>query len=143
MAPQGHRASPGFGTPGRDEHLRIGDRERDEAVELLQEHVADGRLTLSEFDERAAQAYASKTRGDLARLTADLPPLRRAAPAAPAPAAAKPMTAGTIARVLVPALLLLSLVGLVAGAGVPPLAPIIVGFVVLKLALRPRHGCRF
>ena len=35
--------------------------------------TAEGRLTLAEFGERAGQAYAARTRGELARLVDDLP----------------------------------------------------------------------
>jgi hypothetical protein len=34
------------------EPLRIGDAERSQAAELLSEHMAEGRLTQLEFDER-------------------------------------------------------------------------------------------
>ena len=47
------------------------DRER--AVDVLRAGFAEGRLTREEFDERAAQAYASRTYGELDELTADLP----------------------------------------------------------------------
>ncbi len=58
-----------------DEHLqpRIGDRERDEAVRLLQEHLAAGRLDQDEFDERMSAALTARTMSDLAPLFADLP----------------------------------------------------------------------
>jgi ferric-dicitrate binding protein FerR (iron transport regulator) len=42
-------------------------------AEALREHVAEGRLTMDEFQERLQQVYQSKTYGELARLTADLP----------------------------------------------------------------------
>jgi hypothetical protein len=47
------------------------DRER--AVGVLRAGFAEGRLTQEELDERVAQAYASRTYGDLWALTADLP----------------------------------------------------------------------
>jgi len=58
-----------------DEHLqpRIGDRERDEAVRLLQEHLAAGRLDQSEFSERMSAALAARTQADLEPLFVDLP----------------------------------------------------------------------
>lgn len=52
---------------------RIGDAERDAAVESLQEHMSLGRLTSEEFDERMSKALQARTRGDLAGLFADLP----------------------------------------------------------------------
>lgn len=42
-------------------------------VEILGQATSDGRLTLDEYSERAATAYAAKTRADLAGLTDDLP----------------------------------------------------------------------
>ncbi|MGN0123253.1 MAG: DUF1707 domain-containing protein [Rhodococcus sp. (in: high G+C Gram-positive bacteria)] len=53
--------------------IRIGNAERSEALDLLGEHFALGRLTLSEFDERSAKASAATTRGDLQVLFTDLP----------------------------------------------------------------------
>jgi len=41
-------------------------------VAVLTEAAADGRLTLGEHSERAERAYAARTLGDLAVLTADL-----------------------------------------------------------------------
>jgi hypothetical protein len=53
--------------------MRIGDRERREVDARLQEALADGMLTLSEYDERAALCWAARTRTDLDALTRDLP----------------------------------------------------------------------
>jgi hypothetical protein len=74
---------------------RIGDRERDVAVARLQRAIAEGRLTPEEFDERVDLALASKTRGDLDRLLADLPQT-----AMPLPVAGPPRT-GRLRRWLV------------------------------------------
>ena len=52
---------------------RIGDAERDEAVEALREHMAQGRLDQSEFDERLTTALSARTRADLDPLFTDLP----------------------------------------------------------------------
>jgi hypothetical protein len=56
-----------------DDSLRVSDAERDATLKTLGDHAAVGRLTLDELEERAAQALAAKTRGDLAVLTSDLP----------------------------------------------------------------------
>ncbi|WP_170147792.1 DUF1707 domain-containing protein [Micromonospora phaseoli] len=56
-----------------DDQLRVSDREREEVVELLGKATAEGRLTLDEYSERAGAAHAAQTRGELARLTTDLP----------------------------------------------------------------------
>jgi hypothetical protein len=53
--------------------LRVSDAERDVTLKLLNENAAVGRLTLDELEERAGQAIAAKTRGELAKLTSDLP----------------------------------------------------------------------
>src|SRR3954454_22498795 len=54
-------------------HLRAGDTDRAAVATVLGRHMADGRLTVAEYDERVARAYAARTYGDLAELTADLP----------------------------------------------------------------------
>jgi hypothetical protein len=57
----------------RSPELRASDAERDRAIELLRQHAALGRLTPSELEERTENAYAAKTRADLAALLRDLP----------------------------------------------------------------------
>jgi hypothetical protein len=54
-------------------HLRAADADRAAVASLLGEHMAAGRLTVEEYDDRLARAYAAKTYGDLSELTADLP----------------------------------------------------------------------
>jgi len=58
---------------GERPEVRIGTAEREEAVHLLGEHFAAGRLTLDEFDERVTCATQARTRGDLVPLFRDLP----------------------------------------------------------------------
>ncbi len=70
-------------------HLRAADADRAAVADVLGAHMSAGRLTVAEFDERLAQAYAAKTYGELDRLTADLPPLDAStatASSAPVPA---------------------------------------------------------
>lgn len=57
----------------RSSEMRASDAERERVVDVLREAAADGRLTMDEHAERMDQAYASKTVGELARLTTDLP----------------------------------------------------------------------
>jgi uncharacterized protein DUF1707 len=64
---------------------RIGDRERREVDSLLQQAHADGVLTLTEYDERSAQCWASRTRSDLDALTRDLPDPKPDTASAPVP----------------------------------------------------------
>ena len=52
---------------------RIGDAERDRAAELLREHMAQGRLSAEEFDERIDAALKAKVATDLDPLFTDLP----------------------------------------------------------------------
>jgi hypothetical protein len=61
-------------------HLRAGDADRSAVAATLGRHMAAGRLTLDEYDERLARAYGAKTYGELAELTADLPTERGVAP---------------------------------------------------------------
>lgn len=75
--------------------LRIGDRERDAVAAVLTTAVGDGRLTITELDERMHQLYAATTFADLDPIVADLPVARpsaallaRATMAPEAPAAA-------------------------------------------------------
>jgi Domain of unknown function (DUF1707) len=56
-----------------DPRIRASDADRDRTVAALREHLAAGRLTIEEFDERLDQAYAAKTLGELDGLMADLP----------------------------------------------------------------------
>jgi hypothetical protein len=56
-----------------DHMIRASDRDRDTVVATLRDAYTAGRLTMEEFDERTTAAYASKTWGELRRLTEDLP----------------------------------------------------------------------
>lgn len=60
--------------PIRPEDLRVSDAERHHAQEVLHRAHGIGQLDLYEFDERVTAVWASRTRGDLHRLVADLPP---------------------------------------------------------------------
>jgi hypothetical protein len=70
---------------------RVGDADRNRVADLLKEAHAAGYLTLEEVDERLDTALAARTRGELDRLVADLPPEWRASqghgrpPAGPPP----------------------------------------------------------
>jgi Domain of unknown function (DUF1707) len=56
-----------------DHMIRASDQDRDAVVATLRDAYTAGRLTLEEFDERMAAAYASRTWGELRKLTEDLP----------------------------------------------------------------------
>jgi Domain of unknown function (DUF1707) len=53
--------------------LRVGDAERETALQALGEHMRVGRLDIHEYDERAARVAAARTRGELDEVFADLP----------------------------------------------------------------------
>jgi DUF1707 SHOCT-like domain/Cell wall-active antibiotics response LiaF, C-terminal len=53
--------------------VRASDREREAAVERLRSASVEGRLNLEELTNRTEAAYSAQTRGELARVTADLP----------------------------------------------------------------------
>lgn len=55
---------------------RVSDDERERAAEQLRVAVSDGRLELSELDERLTATYQAKTRADLVAVTFDLEPVR-------------------------------------------------------------------
>jgi Domain of unknown function (DUF1707) len=55
------------------EPLRIGDEERNKAAELLSDHMAEGRLTQSEFNDRLGLVLNAKTAQDLEPVFVDLP----------------------------------------------------------------------
>ena len=56
-----------------DDLIRASDVDREAVAAILREAYTVGRLTLDEFDERVAAAYAGKTWGELRGLTTDLP----------------------------------------------------------------------
>ena len=58
--------------PG-DATIRASDADRERVAAALREHLAAGRLTIEEFDDRLDRAYAAKTLGELAETMADLP----------------------------------------------------------------------
>lgn len=57
---------------GRDE-MRAGDKDRQAVADQLKQALDEGRLDLSEYDERLQQTYAAKTYGELDGLLADVP----------------------------------------------------------------------
>jgi len=53
--------------------MRAASTDRERAVDVLKAGFAEGRLTQEEYNDRMGRAYAAKTYGELAALTADLP----------------------------------------------------------------------
>ncbi|MDQ1717359.1 MAG: hypothetical protein QOE71_3717 [Pseudonocardiales bacterium] len=101
--------------------LRIGNAEREQAVNLLGEHFASGRLDADEFDERVARAYRAKIEHDLQPLFADLPAPRPVRPVVPPARPAALHTRRSIVPVLILMVLIVATVGWVARERVPPL----------------------
>ncbi|MGW8378243.1 DUF1707 domain-containing protein [Streptomyces sp. ODS28] len=54
--------------------LRASHADRDRVVDVLRVAAGDGRLTAAELEERLETALSARTLGELAALTADLPP---------------------------------------------------------------------
>ncbi len=73
--------------------MRASSADRERAVDVLKAGFAEGRLTQDEYNDRMGRAYAARTYGDLAALTADLP--AGALPAWPVPAYQPPPPSGT------------------------------------------------
>ena len=94
--------------------LRAAHADRERVIEALKAAFAQGRLDTDELDDRVGRAFASRTYGELAALTADIP----ASPTVAGPAVAGPP--GSPARTLATAgrraglclLVALALVGL-------------------------------
>ena len=76
------RASDHLRAAGR---LRASDADREQVLESLKTAFVQGRLTIDELEARAGHALVSRTYGELAALTADIPSgLAMPRPAAPA-----------------------------------------------------------
>ena len=79
------------------ENLRVSDAERSQVQDRLRRAHGVGQLDLNEFDDRVRAVWAARTRGELARVTADLPePAREPR----RPGVFSPTPGGTAMRVL-------------------------------------------
>jgi hypothetical protein len=56
--------------------VRVSDAERNEVVEVLTRHAADGRLTLDEFEARVEEALSARTGDELRATLRELPKLQ-------------------------------------------------------------------
>ena len=54
-------------------NLRASDADREQTAAVLRQAAAEGRLDLTELEERLERAFSAKTYAELALLTADLP----------------------------------------------------------------------
>jgi hypothetical protein len=73
-------------------YLRASHVDREHVIDVLKAAFVQGMLSKAELDARVGQAFASRTHGDLAAITADLPAglIRALPPRKPAPAQAPP-----------------------------------------------------
>ena len=69
--------------------IRLSDADRDAVVQQLSAAMAEGRVDVTEFEQRSRAAYAARIPSELSELTADLPP-RAPMPAPPDPSAKAP-----------------------------------------------------
>jgi hypothetical protein len=72
----------------RSGSVRVADTDRIQVAQLLGDEAAQGRLQMSEYEDRLIKVYAAQTFSELDRLTADLPSAATAAalgPSRPAP----------------------------------------------------------
>ena len=53
--------------------LRASDADREQVIDMLKAGFVHGRVTKDEFEARVGQAFASRTYGELAAVTADIP----------------------------------------------------------------------
>jgi hypothetical protein len=67
----------------RNSSVRVADTDRIQVAQLLGDEAAQGRLTMTEYEERLTKAYGAQTFGELERLTADLPSAAASAAAGP------------------------------------------------------------
>jgi hypothetical protein len=74
-----------------NDHLRIGDAEREAAARELGEHFAVGRITADEHGERLEQIWAARTAADLAPAFRDLPRPQAAQQPARPPTTSEPV----------------------------------------------------
>ena len=71
-------------------HLRAADSDRAAVAAVLGRHMADGRLTVDEYDERLSRAYAARTYGELDAADGR-PPVDPPSPGGPAGRARRPL----------------------------------------------------
>ena len=88
-------------------YVRASHADREHVIDVLKAAFVQGMLTKAELDARAGQTFASRTHGNLAAITADLPagltgeqPLRKPVPAQPPPPVNKPLLWAAVAIML-------------------------------------------
>jgi len=76
--------------PGPPPEMRASDADRDRVIDVLRVAVGEGRLTPDEFEERMQAVSSARTFGELAPVTADLPPVSGPPPLSGPPPARRP-----------------------------------------------------
>jgi hypothetical protein len=120
MAGPGDEITAAAGGRGR---LRASHADREQVIEVLKSAYVQGRLTKAELDARAGQGFAARTYGELAAVTADLPP--GLVTALPPPRPARSRTRPPVSKVVAGAVLVVPAPAMVAAAfitGSEPLA---------------------
>jgi hypothetical protein len=125
--------------------LRTSDTEREQVATILRAAMTEGRLTLTEGEERLGACYAAKFRDELVPLTADLPDQgRRALAETPAAVAATRRDVRSHAGFVIAASLFLTGLWALSGAHFFwPLIPMIFLFVGLKRHARGHQHVRY
>jgi hypothetical protein len=125
--------------------MRVSDADRERTVRLLERHHVDGRLTWEEFSERMEAAFHARTREDLRRTLADLPPLDEPRPpAGPGRSSGPDWRALLTPPVVIAALIALALSLWAFGggphrSGFSPLFPLLFWAFILTRFVRPRR----
>ena len=73
VPPNGYQTQQAGYQPRMHSSMRASSADRERAVDVLKAGFAEGRLTQDEYNDRMGRAYAARTYGELAALTADLP----------------------------------------------------------------------
>lgn len=110
-----------LGTVEDKPEVRIGTSEREQAQSALGEHFSQGRLDITEFEERSSLATGARTVGDLAAVFLDLPgglPAALSAPRMlPGRRVRRRVSFGALRATLAVVVMLLLLLGVFAGHG--------------------------
>ncbi|RZQ62898.1 DUF1707 SHOCT-like domain-containing protein [Amycolatopsis suaedae] len=77
--------------------MRASDADRERVAQILHQAMGEGRITMTELEERLGDVYAAKTLADLQPTVQDLPGAT-VVPASPASAAIQPATPSTVAN---------------------------------------------
>jgi hypothetical protein len=125
--------------------MRVSDADRERTVRLLERHHVDGRLTWEEFSERMEAAFHARTREDLRRTLADLPPLDEPRPPVEPGRSSGPDWRALLTPPVVIAALIALALSLWAFGGGPhrsgfsPLFPLLFWAFILTRFVRPRR----